>query len=91
MRNRFVQEFRKHLFPWRCEMKKLLRLPEVEQRLCCKKGKVYKLIRQGRLNPPVKFFGKTSVWPEAEISALVDEELKKTRGEEVANVEQSTI
>ena len=51
--------------------KRFIRLPEVEDRLGCKKSKIYELITRGELPRPVKIDG-CSVWVESEIDAFID-------------------
>lgn len=51
--------------------KRLLRMPALEDRLGCKKSKIYELIARGELPRPVKIDG-CSTWLEHEIDAFID-------------------
>ena len=54
--------------------KRLLRLPQVEDRTPYKRSKIYKLISEGKFPKPVKL-GNVSAWPEDEIDAWIAEQI----------------
>lgn len=52
---------------------RLLRLPEVLQRIPYKKTRFFELVREGRLPKPVRLpGGRATAWPESQIDELVE-------------------
>ena len=52
---------------------KLLRLPQVSERVGLKKSTIYKLVSEGSFPPPIKIENtRASLWPEVHIDAWVN-------------------
>lgn len=66
-------------------MTRLLRLPEVCERLGIKRSTVYSKIASGELKPPVKL-GKTATFPEDEIEQYI-ERRRAERDERLLKIE----
>ena len=54
---------------------RLLRLPDVIDRVGLQKSAIYRLIRQGDFPRPVKIANRTSVWPERAVNAWVEQRI----------------
>ena len=52
--------------------KRLLRLPEVLERIPYKRSRFLELVRQGVFPKPVKLGARAVAWPESQIDAVVD-------------------
>lgn len=68
---------------WRTDVSQLLKLNDVEERVCLKRAKIYSLIETGDFPAPVKLTPGRSVWLAEDIAAWVHrkaEESRKTAG-----------
>lgn len=55
-----------------CRPKRLLRLPEVLDRIGYKRSRFLELVRLGVFPKPVKLGARAVAWPESQIDAVVD-------------------
>lgn len=64
---------------WRTDVSQLLKLNDVEERVCLKRAKIYALIETGDFPPPVKLTPGRSVWLADEITAWVQRKAEASR------------
>ena len=55
-----------------CRPKRLLRLPEVLDRIGYKRSRFLELVRLGVFPKPIKLGARAVAWPESQIDAVVD-------------------
>ena len=58
---------------------RLLRIGSVEDRIGCKKSKIYELIAKGEFPKPVKI-DHCSVWPESEVAQWISARIAERGG-----------
>ena len=54
---------------------RLLRLPDVIDRVGLQKSAIYRLIREGEFPRPVRIANRTSVWPEQAVDAWITQRI----------------
>lgn len=64
---------------WRTDVSQLLKLHDVEERVCLKRAKIYALIETGDFPPPVKLTPGRSVWLADEVTAWVQRKAEASR------------
>lgn len=78
-----LSALRKYVRPigriWRTKVHQLLKLSDVEQRVCLKRAKIYSLIEAGDFPAPVKLSSRRSVWLADDIAAWVERKAEASR------------
>lgn len=57
---------------WRDQVSQLLKLNDVEERVCLKRAKIYALIEEGDFPPPIKLSPGRSVWLADDIEGWIN-------------------
>lgn len=65
--------------PYREQHNRLLRFPDVRERVGLCRSQIYSLIAQDRFPPPIKLGARASAWSELEISEWIDERIAQSR------------
>lgn len=61
------------------EQQKLLRLPQVLERVAFKKSKLWKMVSEETFPQPIKISHKVTVWIESEIDQWVTDRISEAR------------
>lgn len=59
---------------------RLIRLPEVENLVGCKKSTIYAMLKQGDFPKPIRFSARMVVWPETAVMQWVQNRINQGAG-----------
>lgn len=59
---------------------RLIRLPEVESLVGCKKSTIYTMLKQGKFPKPVRLSARMAAWSESEVLQWVQNRINQAAG-----------